>query len=306
MPISTEAPPKARRAPPGFTPALWEQFCTDGYLIFEDVLDADTIAATIAAIDQVASAAGHDGTRAFRRDRIATLDPFFAQYLNHDSHIGFAYDIYGELTKVHLASLQIRPHGGGYNQWHPDGARALPFGVFSPELPLQIKVSYWLTDLPEPGMGNLVVLPGSHRQQVMDAYDTHESVKGEHILCPRAGTMTIMHSSIWHRVENNDSDVERKNIFLAYCPSWIVSEDRHHDHDREEQLAALSREQRILLRSYPDKPYTNTKPPAADFPLFLPRDPDADPNPEGYRPHVQAHRRKYRTWVERYQNGEFS
>ena len=56
-------------------------------------------------------------------------------------------------------------------------------------------------------MGNLVVLPGSHREQYMDGYDTHESIPGEMVVCPRKGTMTVMHSSIWHRVEPNESDV---------------------------------------------------------------------------------------------------
>ena len=41
----------------------------------------------------------------------------------------------------------------------------MPYGTFSPDLPLQIKIGFWLTDLPQAKMGNLVVLPGSHRKR---------------------------------------------------------------------------------------------------------------------------------------------
>ena len=38
--------------------------------------------------------------------------------------------------------------------------------------------------------------------------------------------MTIMHCGLWHRVEVNKSGIERTNIFVAYCPSWITEADR--------------------------------------------------------------------------------
>jgi len=102
----------------------------------------------------------------------------------------------------------------------------VPYGTFSPELPLQIKIGFWLTDLPEAKMGNLVVLPGSHREQYIDEYDSHEPIDGEQVVTLKKGTMTLMHSSIWHRVEPNDSDVVRKNIFYAYFPAWLTPADR--------------------------------------------------------------------------------
>jgi len=142
----------------------------------------------------------------------------FTDLIDNERHVGYAYDLFGELLKLHQSQFFLRPPGGKqYNQWHPDGARALPYGVFSPKLPLQIKIGYWLTDLPREKMGNLVVLPGSHRHQYMDGYDTHKSIPGEKVVCPRKGTMTVMHSSIWHRVEPNESEVVRYNIFVAYC-----------------------------------------------------------------------------------------
>jgi hypothetical protein len=45
----------------------------------------------------------------------------------------------------------------------------VPYGVFSPVLPFQIKFALWLTDLPEAKMGNLVIRPGSQHEQYFEA-----------------------------------------------------------------------------------------------------------------------------------------
>ena len=91
------------------------------------------------------------------------------------------------------------PSGPG-NQWHPDGPRALPYGVFTSR-PVQVKIAYWLTDVPSAGMANLVVRPGSQNDQYFDGYDTWDSAQDELVLCPRAGDMLVMNGGVWHRVE---------------------------------------------------------------------------------------------------------
>jgi hypothetical protein len=91
--------------------------------------------------------------------------------------------------------------------------------------------------------------------------------------------MLLMNGNLFHKVQDNDSDITRYNFFYTYCPSWVCEADRYQC--EEEWLATLTREQRIILRSYKD-PYARTKPPAEDFPLYLDRetglayDPDAD------------------------------
>lgn len=293
-----ETDQKYRIAPPGFTQEQWKTFNNDGIIFIEDAISDDDIEMYKDAIDRVAernpkyTPGGYLGM-----ENIVERDPVFTGLIDHDRHIGYAYDLYAELLKLHQSQFFLRPPGGKqYNQWHPDGARALPYGVFSPKLPLQIKIGYWLTDLPYEKMGNLVVLPGSHRQQYMDGYDTHKSLSGELIVRPRKGTMTVMHSSIWHRVESNESDVVRYNIFVAYCPSWVTPADRFHS--SKDWLETLNREQRIIMRSY-NHAYHNAKPPASDFPLFLDRDTGSETDADKYLDHVQLHRRKRQTMHER-------
>ena len=293
-----ETEQKYRIAPPGFTSEQWETFNEDGIIFIEDAISGEDIGTYMDAIDGVAAthpkytSGGYLGM-----ENIVERDPVFTSLIDHERHVGYAYDLFGELLKLHQSQFFLRPPGGKqYNIWHPDGARALPYGVFSPKLPLQIKIGYWLTDLPREKMGNLVVLPGSHRQQYMDEYDTHNSVPGEMVVCPRKGTMTVMHSSIWHRVEPNESDVVRYNIFVAYCPSWVTPADRFHSSPK--WLETLNREQRIIMRSY-NHAYHNAKPPASEFPLFLDRETGADTDTGKYLDHVQRHRRKRQIMPER-------
>ncbi|HET6386736.1 MAG TPA: phytanoyl-CoA dioxygenase family protein [Armatimonadota bacterium] len=279
-----------RLAPPGFTPEQREFFDREGYLILPDRLTDTEIARYLDAIDrQIQADERFNPTAFYARENIVELDPVFAELIDHSRHVGFVYDFYGELLKLHISQFFVRPRGGAHNQWHPDGARAVPYQVFSPDLPCQIKVSYWFTDLPHPGMGNMVIRPRSQRQQYFDHYDTHDSVEDEMILCIPRGTIMLMNCNVWHRVEPNDSDVVRKNIFLAYCPSWIVAADRLQNDS--EWLKTLNREQRIIMRSY-SYAYDHTKPPASDFPLFLDRDTGLDHDPGMYHDRVARGRRK--------------
>jgi ectoine hydroxylase-related dioxygenase (phytanoyl-CoA dioxygenase family) len=206
------------------------------------------------------------------------------------------YDLYGEMLKLQLSELFVRPPGAARpERWHIDGPRVLPYAAFAPKAPLQVKVGYWLTDLPEPGMGNLVYVPGSHSQQYLDAYDTHETVRGEESLCVRRGALTLMDCALWHRTAPNDSTTTRVNLYLGYCPSWIPSADRTVSDPK--WLTSLSREQRIIMRSY-ENAYSHAKPPAEDFPLFLDRDSGSDREPNRYRDLVRLFHRKRTTWWE--------
>ena len=147
-----------RAAPDGFTVDQWETFNRDGIIFIENAL-----------INQEID------------------DYLFANLIDPPRHIGYAYDLFGELLKLHQSQVFIRPPGGSdYNIWHPDGARALLDSVFSPQLPLHIKIGYRLTDLPEDRMGNLVVLPGSRWKQYMDGYDTHQPIDGQLFVFPKA------------------------------------------------------------------------------------------------------------------------
>ena len=287
-----------RGTPPGFTPEQWQTFMQEGMLIFENAIPDDEIQEYLEAADRVVLAdPTYKKGEYFGLQNFVERDPRLAGLIDHPRHVGYAYDIYGEQLKLQLSELFLRTPGGLHNRWHPDGARALPYHIFSPLLPLHIKVGYWLTDLPRSKMGNFVYIPGSHRWQYLEAYDTYDSVAGEEILRVPKGTMTIMHGSIWHRVEANVSNVTRKNLFLAYCPSWITSADRLTSNPQ--WLSTLNREQRIIMRSY-NYAYSHAKPPEEDYPLFLERENGLDRDPGVYTDRISLGRRKRKTVAEKF------
>lgn len=130
---------------------------------------------------------------------------------------------------------------------------------------MQVKVGIWLTDMRCSGMGNLAFVPGSHRQQYFDAYDTDEAAPGEEQLLIRRGSLTLMDTALWHRTVANESTAARINLYLGYCPSWLPTSDRNQSSPA--WLATLNREQRIIMRSYAQA-FSHAKPPPEDVRLL--------------------------------------
>jgi len=290
--------PALRKAPPGFTRAQWDQFCEDGFLVLEDAIAPEVVTQLVQEVDRVAAEHPRfSPDRYFGITRIVELSSLFASLIDHPRHVGFVYDLYGELLKLHLSELFVRPADSKTTEWHPDGARALPYANFAGGLPLQLRVGYWLTDVLTADQGALVVIPGSHRQRYLHEYGTHEAAPGETPVLLRAGAMTLHHCDLWHRVEKNTAGAQRKNLYLSYSPSWITSADRHRSDP--DWLASLSREQRIIIRDY-DKPYECAKPPPEDFPLFLCREDGSDRVAGLYRDDVPLHKRHRPTTVEKW------
>ena len=269
-----------RVAPAGFTVEQWEEFMEDGMLVLEGALSRDEVEGYVEAIDRVSTSdpsfvLGGD----YRRPNAVEADPVLSELIDHPRHVGFAYDLYGELLKLQRSDVFVRGRNTDRSAWHPDSPRATPYGVFSPHLPLRLCIGYWLTDLPRTGMANFIYMPGSHRNQEFEHYYTHESVPGEVPLVVPAGTLTVMHCGTWHRVDVNQTDVLRKNVFVSYSPSWLWEGDRLESDPQ--WLETLNREQQIIMRSFPTA-HDRTNPRSEDAPLFLNRetgtDSDADAN----------------------------
>ncbi|MEU6573877.1 phytanoyl-CoA dioxygenase family protein [Streptomyces sp. NPDC046805] len=276
-------------APTGFTPDTWAAFARDGILVVHDVLDAAQVDALTAAVT-----AQKDPTAM----NVVELHERFTELIDHPAHTGFVYDVYGEMLKLLRSEYFKRPPGQAIrNKWHYDGPRALPFEVFSPNLPLRIKVGYWLTPLPREDRGNLVYVPGSHHRPYLETYHTHEPHPDERQLLVRPGALTLMWGGLWHRVAENLGDTTRLNVFLEYGPSWIVTSDRNRSDP--DWIASLTRNRRIIMRDY-DHPNSNVKLFDSDVPLYHRRPDEPDPQEGRYGDHVPPALRKRSTWTERH------
>jgi ectoine hydroxylase len=284
------------RSPPlGFTRDLWERFVRDGILVLPQALSRQEAATLVSLIEGYAP---HNLQGPFDLMNVVEMHPRLSALIDGQKHIGFIYDVFGESSKLLLSQFFIRPANpqAQRNDWHFDGPRQVPFQVFAPNLPLRIKVGYWLTDLPEEKMGNLIFLRGSHRRRHLPEYCSQQPVPNEECLKVSAGTITLMFEGLWHRVDENLSDRRRINIFYEYGPAWITASDRWRSNLA--WLQSLNREQRILMRDY-DFPNSLIKPPAADVPLFDLRPSEADLDSTLFRDSVEPRLRSRRTWLER-------
>lgn len=289
-----------RRAPAGFTADQWREFQDRGLLIVANAFsrsETETWREAILRIRTNRAGAREDDFFTFRN--VVEADPSFGSLIDHPAHVGLAYDLYGEMLKLQLSELFVRAPGSGARpeRWHIDGPRVVPYAAFAPGAPMQVKVGIWLTDVLEPDMGNLAFVPGSHRHQYFDAYDTDDPADGEEQLLVRAGSLTLMDTALWHRTVPNRSVTTRINLYLGYSPSWLPTSDRNTSDPV--WLKSLNREQRIIMRSYPDA-FSHAKPPPEDFPLFLDRNNGSDREPDRYRNHVKLLHRKRTTARERF------
>jgi len=318
--MSVETTSRLRVAPPGFTKDQIRQFIECGFLVVQNAISPADVERYLKALDRAREryvdlterdmriyspslgAATSESKETFLHiEGLVGRDEDLEELIDHDRHIGFVYDIFGELTKLHISEAFVRPDSNGRNPWHVDGPRMVPFSTFSGDLPLQIRVGYWLTDLPEVSMGNLVVLPGSHRRAYFAHADTTITLPEEHVLRVHSGDMTIMHGSLWHKVDENLSDSVRKNIYIGYCPSWVMPGDQIERDDG--WFDSLPRERRIILRHY-EHPYDYSKPPKEDSPLFRERPEDPYPWRFEYSDDLSFHRRKQPTFIERFVENE--
>ena len=139
--------------------------------------------------------------------------------------------------------------------WHQDGGRQNLEIETHPTRPrLSVKVAYFLSDASEPGRGNLMVIPGSHRWNSIPRPERpdlgFEQPPGAAPVVAAPGTAVLFDRRLWHSRSDNLSNVTRKVLFLGYTYRWVRPRD---DYRFDPQwLAGLSPIRRQLLGMGPD------------------------------------------------------
>ena len=151
-------------------------FDNNGYLILEDFLAPDRVAALYAALERTIERRRdpqfrreHEPAFADRLDepnvRVMHLlaeDPLFLEMLDYEPMMAYVHGLFNEMPHLHStdAFYEVEPadyHGQG---WHIDGIQD-GFRNLKPHIPLlQFKVGYYLSDMSEPDQGNLTLVPG--------------------------------------------------------------------------------------------------------------------------------------------------
>jgi hypothetical protein len=145
-----------------------------------------------------------------------------------------------------IVTPPVGPQGapGGYG-WHQDNNRMNRDLETEHHPMISLKVGYFLTDLPTPGMGNLCVVPGSHRWPAGTfALGPDGQPEGAIEIVAAAGDAVVFDRRLWHSASTNCSDVARWFLTYGYAHGWLQPKSAmHHD----ELFAAVDPIRRQLL-----------------------------------------------------------
>jgi ectoine hydroxylase len=219
------------------TPEQREAFERDGFIILKGVLNSEEVAHYSAAIDRAyerEKAAGNLGIDdSLHKLSAVTNCHELAGLINHPKTFPFVWEMIGWNIHIYHSHFDVHPPirvpKPARFEWHQDGGRQNRELETDPRPRISVKVAYWLSDVSEPGRGNLKVVPGSHLtnwiegppQRNMEWPDPEGAIE----VTADPGDAIFFDRRIWHARSNNYSDFTRKVVFLGYLPRWIHIRD---------------------------------------------------------------------------------
>lgn len=140
--------------------------------------------------------------------------------------LGWNIYVYHSHLDVHPPVTDGAINGWG---WHQDGGRQNLELETDPRPLLSVKVAFWLSDVSEPGRGNTLVIPGSHRRNTLqrpgDATSGSARPAQAVELLAEPGDAVVFDRRLWHARSANRSAVTRRALFLAYTFRWVRERD---------------------------------------------------------------------------------
>jgi hypothetical protein len=186
-------------------------------------------------------------------------DSTLERLMDHPAVLPKIRGLYGDRFILQASWNTMQPAGAPNGGWHQDGSSAYNFNQVSYPVPLiQLRASFLLTDQTEPGMGNMELIPGSHRSQVAlpdDIRTNREDISIGHVICAEAGSVLVFHNGVWHRTYQHNGDRDRYTAHYIYSPPWVRPADRLDNDD--EFLARTTPMRRALMAEFarPDAPF---------------------------------------------------
>ena len=171
------------------SPEQKDQWYDEGYLIIKNALSAEEVAeltVEVDRLDEVSQRLGRnpdvmlhavniidsatEGLFQPEQDNVGTIlrrEPCeaFLNLIDHPNHLGIVWRVDCATIQLSWAEAVVRPPSPiPANRWHRDGSKPYYFPTVEGETPLQwARIGFFLTDVPQPDMGNFTVIPGSHR-----------------------------------------------------------------------------------------------------------------------------------------------
>ena len=181
-------------------------------------------------------------------------DPEFLELVDYGAIMPYVRTLLHEEAHFH-ASDAIWEQGVCEREpgWHIDGADR-GYRSLRPRIPLfQLKIGYILTDMTQPDQGNLVIVPGSHRDddepgsEQLSGFDT---LPGAVQVCGPPGTAVLFHNALWHsHGPKRRPGGRRIMLYYAYEVPWIMGNPEHWSY-QPGFYNALSPERRKLFHGF--------------------------------------------------------
>ena len=227
------------------------RFHEDGYLLLERFLDEDHVARLTATLSRAvarrreAHAAGRPTVGMTQVDgdhtRIYYLldeDPEFLDLLDFAPTLAYIHALFDEQPHFHASDAfwqeGAQDSGPG---WHQDGSHFYR-DMEKPTPLLQLKIGYFLSDMTEPDQGNLMVVPGSHRDDANapseDQTADFGAMPGAVQVCCPPGSALMFHNALWHTGgPSRRADGRRYLLYYAYEHRWMIASPEPVSYPRE-------------------------------------------------------------------------
>ena len=202
-------------------------FDRDGYLIIRSALGPDEVAAAREAIDRVYACmakAGLVGPGGSMHLLSAVANcPELASLTDHQATFPYVWSTLGWNVHIYHSHLDVHPPVRVpvpfRFDWHQDGGRQNREIETAPRPRLSVKLAYWLSDVSEPGRGNLKVVPGSHLVNRIDGPPRRDirwpDPDGAIEVAAGPGDAVFFDRRIWHTRSRNYSQHTRKAVFFG-------------------------------------------------------------------------------------------
>lgn len=241
-----------------------ERFERDGFLVLRGALTPGEVDFYRGALDRAylaAQAAGRvpAGTAMHQLSAVANC-PEAAGLLDHPVTFPYVWSLLGWNLHVYHSHLDVHPPLAARRpfrfEWHQDGGRQNREIESDPRPRLSVKLAYWLSDVSQPGRGNLKVVPGSHLTNWI-AGPPRRDVEwpdpgGAVEVTVSPGDVLLFDRRLWHARSDNYSMVTRKVMFFGYTLRWIAMRDENAGIWGSSWAGGLTPVQRQLLGGLPD------------------------------------------------------
>lgn len=233
----------------------------DGFAILPHKLPQSLMDDVLEAIDRSAHEERQKDRSAVsvKMHNCVDVDPTFRRLMMYEPALQLAYDAFGPMfhlnqsnfiSRVQEQSDMAKKDFAASIGWHADGPRPANFPRVNGAMGLHyIKFGYFLTDVTHEGGGALQVVRGSHKRDELDGDRANFNIANyadDVVECKvEAGTTIVFHQALWHAAYPNQSGIERKNVYISYCPTWMRPVDR--DFPTAADLEGLPSEERWLL-----------------------------------------------------------